>query len=270
MILGRIGAGSEMKSIIEFHDITKEFGGLRALDSVSFNLRETEIRGLIGPNGSGKTTLINVATGIYPPTSGFIVFRERKYDHLAPNALVKYGMNRTFQNIRLFDSLTCLENVMVGRYRHFCSNLVNVLLRDKIFWKEEKEAEEKAMNLLEFVGIRHKAYDLSVNLSFGERRRLEIARALASDPFLLFLDEPTAGMVLHERKEIVELVKKIRNEGKAVVIVEHTMHVITSLCDNVTALNFGKKIAEGEPEKVLRNSEVIEAYLGKDEAYVEG
>ncbi|NLC51975.1 MAG: ABC transporter ATP-binding protein [Firmicutes bacterium] len=233
---------------------------------VDLEVKKGEIKGLIGPNGSGKTTLLNTITGIYQPDGGTIVYKGVQLQGLTPHQIAKLGVSRTFQNLRLSPGLSVVDNVMVGRTRLLTTGLLKTLLRTSDYCKEENENREKSLELLAFVGLLPKTDTLSINLSYGERRRLEIARALALEPGLLLLDEPTAGMVMHERNEIVGLIKKIREQGITIIIIEHTMHVITSLCDSVAVLNFGEKIAEGTTFEVMNNEDVIEAYLGKEGA----
>lgn len=229
--------------------LTKRFGGLVAVNNLSFSVNEGEILGLIGPNGSGKTTVFNLITGFYKPTSGTIEFKGHILNGLPPWKICKLGVGRTFQITRPLQRMTILENVMTGAFSRTDSFEV---------------AREKAKEVLEFCGLGHKAHFLGKALTVADRKRLEIAKALATNPSLLLLDEVMAGLTPQEQKEGVELVKKIRDTGVTVIIVEHIMHVIMGLCDKILCINYGQEIAYGSPEEVANHPQVIEAYLGKD------
>jgi branched-chain amino acid transport system ATP-binding protein len=247
--------------VLEAKDIVMRFGGLTAVNNVSFQVHEGEILGLIGPNGAGKTTFFNCLTGMYRPTSGTVRLGGRQLPP-KPREVVKAGMARTFQNIRLFANMTALENVMVGRYCRTSSMALTSILRGPKFRREEKESLERAHELLQFVGLDHKADDLARNLPYGEQRRLEIARALATDPQVILLDEPTAGMNPKETEEAMHLIFRIRDLGMAVVVIEHDMRFIFNLCDRVLCLVRGETLIEGTPGEVQSDPRVIEAYIG--------
>ena len=247
--------------ILSAERVTKRFGGLLAVNEVSLAVRDREIVGLIGPNGAGKTTFFNCLTGMVTPTSGRINYRGRVL-HGRPEHITSAGLARTFQNIRLFANMTVLENVLVGRHLRIKEGLFAAVLRGRRFHREERAARERAMELLSFVGLTRVAGELSKNLPYGDQRRLEIARALATEPGLLLLDEPTAGMNPHETRTTMELVRRIRGQGLAVVVIEHDMRFIFSLCDRVAVLVQGSVLVEGTPETVQGDPRVVEAYLG--------
>ncbi|MFI5593531.1 ABC transporter ATP-binding protein [Amycolatopsis sp. NPDC051758] len=250
------------QTLLEVDDVTMRFGGLVALDAINFAIRRGEILGLIGPNGAGKTTCFNAMTGVYRPTSGEVRLEGKALGKTSRHGITQLGIARTFQNIRLFSEMTALENVVVGTDARHKTSLLGALVRSPRHHREEKAAVEKAMALLEFVGIADRAADRAKNLPYGYQRRLEIARALATEPKLLCLDEPAAGFNPAEKEQLMELIRTIRDDGYTVLLIEHDMKLVMGVTDRIVVLEFGKKIAEGVPAEIRENPAVIAAYLG--------
>ncbi|HEY8705301.1 MAG TPA: ABC transporter ATP-binding protein [Gaiellaceae bacterium] len=250
-------------TLLETDRLRKEFGGLVAVDDVDFTVPTNSIVSLIGPNGAGKTTFFNMLTGVYKPTEGRVIFAGEDMTGKPPHAFTQRGIGRTFQNIRLFQNMTALENVLVGMHVRLKGNLFEALLRTPRVKREEKEARERARELLEFSGLRRRDSVIGRNLSYGDQRRLEVARALATQPKLLLLDEPTAGMNPQETADFTKFVARLREEQQlSVLLIEHDMRVVMEISDRVTVLDYGGKIAEGTPQEIQKNERVIEAYLG--------
>ena len=251
--------------ILEVDQLTLRFGGLTALDNVSFDIKEGEILGLIGPNGAGKTTCFNAITGVYRPTSGTISFNGKSLAGKKRFEITQAGIARTFQNIRLFPTMTALENVLVGADAQHSTGMFSALFRLPKHRREEAEGHQRAMELLRFMGLAKQADELAANLSYGDQRRLEIARAMATQPKLICLDEPAAGFNPQEKRVLMDLIRKVRDQGFTVLLIEHDMRLVMGVTDRIVVLEFGKKIAEGTPAEIRDNPAVIAAYLGVEE-----
>jgi branched-chain amino acid transport system ATP-binding protein len=259
------GHGGGKPALLRLDSLSRHFGGLKVLQEVNLEIPQGGIFGLIGPNGAGKTTVFNLITGLLPPTGGRIDFNDHSLAGRAPHDITRLGIARTFQNIRLFKDMSLLENVMVGLHAQLKYGSFGLLASSRLFRSEERRASERAQELLSWVKLDHKASDKADNLSYGEQRKLELARALATNPQLLLLDEPVAGMNSSEKVELMVVIRNISARGYTIFMIEHDMRFVMGLCQDIAVLNFGRIIARGTPDAIRNNPEVIEAYLGREE-----
>jgi len=259
-----------MEPILQVKELTKDFGGLRALDSIDLEVHAGQIAALIGPNGAGKTTFFNCITGIYKPTKGEMLIapqgkKKKRLNGLKPNHVTESGLARTFQNIRLFQNMTVLENVMIGRHCRMKAGIPGAIFKNPATKREEKQVVEDSYRMLEKIGLEQYVNEYAKNLPYGAQRRLEIARAMATEPFILLLDEPAAGMNVKETEELDDLIIRIRDQEKiSILLIEHDMKLVMSLSDLIYVVDYGKKIAQGTPEEIKNNPDVIKAYLGEE------
>jgi branched-chain amino acid transport system ATP-binding protein len=249
--------------LLELRDVTKCFGGLTAVDRVGFTIEPGEIYGLIGPNGAGKTTVFNLITGLYEPTRGEIWFARKRIRKARPFQVTRLGIGRTFQNIRLFKGMTVLDHARAGQYCRTSANLFDVITNSRKAQAEERKVLDKALEILDFVGLADKQGDLAASLPYGDQRRVEIARAMATEPQLLLLDEPAAGMNTQEKKDMQHLIRRLQQRGYTILLIEHDMKLVMGICDRLSVLDYGNKIAEGRSQEIQRDDRVIKAYLGK-------
>ncbi len=256
--------------ILRVENLQKSFGGIRAIDSLNFGISQGQVKSVIGPNGAGKTTLFNLITGIYLPSEGVLRFNGQVLNGLKPYRIARLGISRTFQNLQLFGNMTVLENVMVGRHSLTSAGLLSTGLRLSRMRREEKNIQEKALEELSFMGLETKAELEAVSLPLGEQKLLETARALATSPRLLLLDEPAAGLNIRETEKLSQTILKIRDRGITIILVEHDMSLVMEISDEILVLNYGSKIAEGPPREIQRNREVIAAYLGEEAGHAQG
>lgn len=254
-----------MSSVLEVIGVSQQFGGLKALSDINMHIEKGEIVGIIGPNGAGKTTLFNVVTGIYNPTSGQVKMDGKDITGLKPYIIARHGFARTFQNIRLFPKLSVMDNVILGMHGHTKSNVIDAIFRTPRKKKEDIACEKKAEEILKMMDLYEDRYELATSLPYGRQRRLEIARALATDPKLLLLDEPAAGMNEQETEDLRNTVKMLQEQGHTILLIEHDMKFVMNVCERLYVLNYGELLAEGTPETVRNNPAVIEAYLGKED-----
>jgi branched-chain amino acid transport system ATP-binding protein len=252
-------------ALLEVRSISKHFGGLIAVEKVSFEVNKGEIISVIGPNGAGKTTLFNMLTGVYTLNEGEIIFDGKPIHNLPPQEIVKAGLARTFQNIRLFADMRVIENVLVGMHINTKYNFFDLLFRTRRLRKEEREKHETAIEILDSIGLKNKMHNYATNLPYGDQRRLEIARAISTNAKILLLDEPAAGMNPQESEDLLNFIKGLRDKGYTIILIEHDMNVVMSISDRIYVIDHGRKIAEGLPDEIASNKRVIEAYLGRSE-----